>query len=48
MSLNIEGHNFFFNTTYNLFKKIKRHMIFLVRYVFFFEIQQRVIFSYNI
>jgi len=48
MSLNIEDIYMFLIRTHNLFKKIKRHAIFLIRHIIFFEVKQLTIVLYNI
>ena len=48
MSLNIKRHIYVSYTTYNLIKKIKCHIIFLIRHVIYFEIKQHVIVLYNV
>jgi len=48
MSLNIKRHVYVSYTTYNLFKKIKQHVISLIRHIIFFEIKQHIIVLYNI
>jgi len=48
MSLNIKRHIYVSYTTYNLFKKIKQHTVFLIRHIIFFEIKQHIIVLDNI
>jgi len=48
MSLNIKQHRYVSYTTYNLFKKIKRQTIFIIRHTIFSKIKQHIIVLYNI
>ena len=48
MSLNIKRYIYVSHTTYNLLKKIKWHMIFLIRHIILFEIKQHIIVLYII
>jgi len=48
MSLNIKRHIYVSYTTYNLCKKIKQHIVFLIWHIILFKIKQHIIVLYNI